>query len=297
MTKIVVGKCPVCNSINFNNVLTTADYLVSGESFEIMECNECTLRFTNLIPVESEIDKYYKSDDYISHTTNTTSIFDVIYKIVRKYTLRSKRKTVEQFFKTQSGTVLDIGCGTGDFLKIMKHHGWKISGVEVNQEAQKLAETNTSSIIMNQKDFFQTEQTYDVITLWHSLEHLHDLKKYLQKISISLNANGVVIIAVPNYNSYDAEYYQKDWAAYDAPRHLYHFSAKSMNNLMGRFKFKLLHNKQMPFDPFYVSLLSEMSVRKKNNIIKALWIGWKSYLKGRIDANRGSSVLYVFKKL
>ena len=122
------------------------------------------------------------------------------------------------------------------------------------------------------------------------------IKQYLQKISPSLNTNGVVIIAVPNYNSYDAEYYQQDWAAYDAPRHLYHFSSKSMINLMRSFNFKLIHNKQMPFDPFFLALLSEMSVRKKHNIIKAVWIGWKSYLKGRKDTNMGSSILYVFKK-
>ncbi len=296
MEKIVVGKCPVCDSINFNKVLTTSDYLVSGESFDIVECNECTLRFTSPIPAESEIGKYYKSEKYISHTKRVTSIFDLVYRIVRKYTLRSKRKTVVQFAQKQSGTLIDIGCGTGDFLMKMKNNGWEICGVEVNQEARKLAESNTGSTIMNQKEFFQSEQKYDVITFWHSLEHLHELKTYLQKISISLNANGVAIIAVPNYNSYDAEYYQKDWSAYDAPRHLYHFSSKSMINLMGSFNFKLIHNKQMPFDPFYLALLSEMSVRKKHNIIKALWIGWKSYLKGKKDANMGSSILYVFKK-
>ncbi len=179
----------------------------------------------------------------------------------------------------------------------MKNNGWIISGVEVNKAAREIAETNTGSNIMNQKDFFKSEQKYDVITLWHSLEHLYDLKQYLQKISISLNANGVIIIAVPNYNSYDAVYYKQDWAAYDTPRHLYHFSFKAIEVLFNEYGYKITNYKQMPFDPFYVSLLSEMSVRKKHNIIKALWIGWKSYLKGRIYANRGSSVLYVFKKL
>ena len=295
MGKVDIKKCPVCGSLKFNKVLTANDYLVTGESFDIMECIDCSLRFTSPIPAESEIGEYYKSDKYISHAKRVTSIFDLVYKIVQKFTLHSKKKTVVQFSQKQNGTLLDIGCGTGEFLIKIVNHGWDISGVEVNKAARKLAESNTGSTIMNQKEFFKSEQKYDVITLWHSLEHLHELKQYLQKISLSLNANGVVIIAVPNYNSYDAEYYQQDWAAYDAPRHLYHFSSNAMINLMERFKFKLINNKQMPFDPFYVSLLSEMSVRKKHNIIKALWIGCKSYLKGRKDANRGSSVLYIFK--
>ena len=166
--------------------------------------------------------------------------------------------------------------------------------VEVTQAAQKLAEANTGSTIMNQNDFFKSKQKYDVITFWHSLEHLHELETYLQKISISLNANGVVIIAVPNYNSYDAEYYKQDWAAYDVPRHLYHFSSEAIIKLMDQHK--LIHREQLPFDPFYVSLLSEMSARKKHNIIKALLVGLKSYWLGRKNVEMGSSVLYIFTR-
>ena len=297
MAKITVEKCPVCDSININKISTASDYLVSGESFNIMECEKCSLRFTSPIPNENEIGKYYESDKYISHAKRVTSIFDLVYKIIRKFTLQSKRKTVEQFSKKQSGTLLDIGCGTGDFLIKMKNYGWEINGVEINNSARAIAEKSIGKTIFNQNEFFNSDKKYDAITLWHSLEHLHELKKYLQKISKSLNANGVVIIAVPNYNSSDAEYYQKDWAAYDVPRHLYHFSFDSMLELMTGFGFELIEHKQMPFDPFYVVLLSEMSVKKKRNIIKALFVGWKSYLKGRKNAERGSSILYVFKKL
>lgn len=291
----IVKNCPACGSSKFNKVLTASDYLVSNESFEIMECNDCSLRFTSPIPDENEIGKYYKSDKYISHAKRITSIFDIVYKIVRIFTLSSKRNIVKRISQKQSGTLLDIGCGTGDFLKIMKQSGWNINGVEVNAGARKLAQTNTGSIILDQTEFFESEQKYDVITLWHSLEHLNTLTRFLEKISVSLNANGVVMIAVPNYKSFDAEYYKQDWAAYDVPRHLYHFSFESMVKLMEKLGFGLIEYKQLPFDPFYVSLLSELSVRKKHNIIKALWIGWRSYWQGWKDVEKGSSILYIFR--
>ena len=178
----------------------------------------------------------------------------------------------------------------------MKQSGWKITGVEINETARKIAENNTGSVIMNQADFFGSNQKYDVITLWHSLEHLYDLSKCLNKISTSLNTNGIILIAVPNYQSFDADYFEQDWAAYDVPRHLYHFSMKAINRLMEKYNFKLLHSKQLPFDSFYVSLLSEISVRENHNIINALFVGWKSYWQGQKDKEKGSSILYVFKK-
>jgi len=295
MANINIQNCPACSSTNHHKVMTAEDYLVSDESFEIIECNDCSLRFTTPIPDENKISSYYESDKYISHVKRVTTIFDLVYKIVRKITLRSKYKFVERIAYKKRGTLLDIGCGTGDFLKMMKQSDWDVTGVEVNDAARQIAENNTSSVLLNQTEFFESKQKFDVITLWHSLEHLHELKKYLDKISNSLNANGIVIIAVPNYNSYDSEYYKQVWAAYDVPRHLYHFSFDAILKLMDKFNFKLIQSKQLPFDPFYVSLLSEFSVRKKYNIIKALWIGNKSYWQGRKDVKRGSSILYVFK--
>jgi len=295
MKNIVGQNCPACGSSNYTKVLTAPDYLVSGESFEIMECNDCSLRFTSPIPNNNEIGNYYKSDDYISHTGRGNSIINKIYRIVRYFTLRSKKKKVIKFSQNKSGSILDIGCGTGNFLKIIKQSGWKINGVEINDTARGIAKNNTGSVILNQIEFFGSKQKYDVITLWHSLEHLYDLKRYLNKISISLNTNGIVMIAVPNYQSFDADYFKQDWAAYDVPRHLYHFSFDAIVKLLEKFKFKLLQSVQLPFDSAYISLLSEMLVRKKQNIVKAFLVGLKSYFVGRRDTKRGSSILYVFK--
>jgi SAM-dependent methyltransferase len=148
---------------------------------------------------------------------------------------------------------------------------------------------------MNSTEYFKSEQKYDVITLWHSLEHLHEIEKYLNKISISLNTKGVLIIAVPNYKSFDAEYYKEYWAAYDVPRHLYHFSFEAIMKLMEKFNFSLIDQQQLPLDPFYISLLSEISVRHRKNVIRAISVGWKSYWRGRRDFKKGSSILYIFK--
>ncbi len=296
MANIIVQNCPACGSSNYIKILTTEDYLASRESFEIVECNDCSLRFTSPIPDENEISNYYESDDYISHTGKGNSIINQIYKIVQNFTLRSKKKKVLNFSQMKSGSLLDIGCGAGKFLKIMKQSGWTVQGVEIDDSARAIAEEGVGKTIFNQNDFFNSDKKYNVITMWHSLEHLNTLTRFLEKISVSLNANGVIMIAVPNYKSFDAEYYKQDWAAYDVPRHLYHFSYGAMLKLMEKFNFKLIQSKQLPFDPFYVALLSELSVRKKRNIVKALLVGWKSYLKGRKDAEKGSSILYVFKK-
>ena len=295
MGKIIVQNCPACGSSKYEKVLTASDSFIPNESFDIVECNDCSLRFTSPIPNEEIIGKYYKSDDYISHTSKGNSIINKIYRIVQYFTLRSKRKIVKQIAQKQNGTLMDIGCGTGEFLKTMKQSGWDIKGVEVNKEARKLAEVNTDSIIMNQSEYFKSEQKYDVITLWHSLEHLHELEKYLNKISKSLNTNGVLIIAVPNYKSFDAEYYKHDWAAYDVPRHLYHFSFEAMMKLMKKFNFSLIEQQQLPLDPFYISLISEISVRHRKNAIQAILVGWKSYWQGRRDFKKGSSILYILK--
>ena len=295
MVRVVVQNCPACGFSKYEKVLTVLDYLVSNESFDILECHDCSLRFTSPIPNKEDIGDYYKSDDYISHTGKANSIINKIYIFVQYFTLRSKRKIVKRISQKKSGSILDIGCGTGEFLKTMKQAGWNINGVEINKEARKLAELNTNLAILNQTEFFKSTRKYDLITLWHSLEHLHELEKFLNKIFTSLSTNGIVIIAVPNYKSFDADYYQNNWAAYDVPRHLYHFSFKAIIKLMEKFKFKLIESKQLPFDPFYVSLLSEISTTPRKNVVKAMLVGWKSYWQGRGDSKRGSSMLYIFK--
>ena len=111
-----------------------------------------------------------------------------------------------------------------------------------------------------------------------------------------LNKDGLLCIAVPNYTSFDAKYYKQNWAAYDVPRHLYHFSPQAMQILFEKYEYSIIDYKQLPFDPFYIALLSELSVIKSKNIIRAFWIGLRSYIKGLFNAKQGSSVLYILKR-
>lgn len=288
---IEIEKCPVCESDNIIKTLTAIDNLVTKDKFNIWECKECSCRFTSPIPNEREIGKYYESDEYISHSEKGTSLIDKIYKIVQKITLRSKKRKVENLFNREAGFLLDIGCGTGDFLYTMKSAGWKVAGVEVNPIARKIAEEKISTSVFSPSEFFKSNNKYNAITMWHSLEHLHNLKDYVQKIIDSLNKNGILLIAVPNYQSFDANYYKENWAAYDVPRHLYHFSFEAMEKLFDEFGFKIIEYKQLPFDPFYISMLSNSDKK----IIKALLIGLRSYLLGCRDPKKGSSILYILK--
>lgn len=291
-----IEKCPVCDSDDIFKILSATDYLVTKEQFSILECRNCTLRFTSPIPDVDNIKKYYKSDEYISHLGKGNSIINKLYKIVQKITLRSKKRKIEKIINGKVGSLLDIGCGTGDFLNKMKLSGWKVGGVEVNENARLIAEKTVGISINSPNSFLKSNEKYDVITMWHSLEHLYDLKNYVIKIDNSLNENGLLVIAVPNYQSTDAKYYKENWAAYDGPRHLYHFSYNAMEKLFFEYGYKILSYSQLPFDPFYVSLLSEISVKGNKNIIIAMCIGLKSYLQGCRDARNGSSILYILKK-
>lgn len=245
-------------------------------------------------PSDSELHKYYQSDSYISHTDSKTSITDKVYQWVKRYMLRKKLNFINSF-KTPKN-ILDIGCGTGDFLKICKENGWKINGIEPEEKALKRAKEKIKTNNSVYKDIKNVSQKkYDVITMWHVLEHIPNLKDYIFTLENLLTKNGVLIIAVPNFKSYDAKYYKEFWAAYDAPRHLWHFSKKSIQLFFNEANFKIVKTKPMIFDAFYISLMSEKYKSGKNNFLKAFWIGFISNVVS-IWKKEPSSRIYVLKK-
>ncbi len=289
-----IEKCLVCGSNNFEPFLVCKDYTVSQENFNIVSCKGCGFKFTNPRPEDSVLGNYYKAESYVSHTNSKKGIVNKLYHYVRSYTLKKKVKMINSY--VSRGTLLDYGCGTGMFLAECKKDAWEVYGMEPDTDARKIA-TNQDLSVFSDKDRIQTyitDKKFNVISLWHVLEHVTDMAETLSFFKKKLNADGVLIIAVPNHASYDAEYYKEYWAAYDVPRHLYHFDLKSMQTLLNNAGFKLIESKPMKFDSFYVSMLSEKYKTGSVNLVKAFFTGFKSNLKAN-DENHYSSTIYIFK--
>jgi 2-polyprenyl-3-methyl-5-hydroxy-6-metoxy-1,4-benzoquinol methylase len=298
MHKEPFNPCPICNKIDIANLLHTKDYSLTNESFEIIECAHCTLRYTFPIPSIDQIAPYYNFPDYISHTDTRSGWMNKMYHAVRNRTLNQKSSWVQSLFTGYKGKLLEVGAGTGAFAHCMKEKQWEVTALEPDASSRQKALENYNLQLQTPETLFQIpENSHDVICLWHVLEHVHDLKGYMKAFKSILKPNGRLIIAVPNYTSYDAQYYKKYWAAYDVPRHLYHFSPTSIQLLLKQFDMHLVQTKPMWYDSYYVSLLSEKY--KKSGffgIIKALVIATISNLKAINNSQIASSVIYEIKK-
>lgn len=291
---IVYPACPCCNSKDVSFALSAKDHTVSYEIFDIWHCNACTARFTQAIPQKNEIDKYYKSENYISHSDTKKGFVNNLYHYVRKRTLTSKRKLIEGYTTISSGNILDIGAGTGAFLNAMDSSGWKVTGLEPDETARENARALYGLALQQTEALFNLpSQSFDAITMWHVLEHVHDLHEYMAQLKKLLKSNGCLFIAVPNYTSYDAQMYKQFWAAYDVPRHLYHFSPTAITQLVLKHGLQLKEIKPMWYDSFYVSMLSEKYKTGKNNYLSAVWNGWVSNWKALFDNERCSSLIYI----
>ena len=291
---IVYSSCPNCRDKNISKVISAKDYTVSGEQFEIWECKNCTQRFTQNIPGAEAIAKYYQSEEYISHSDTKKGFVNNLYHSVRKRTLQQKRKLIETETKKKTGYILDVGAGTGAFLDTMKNAGWNCTGIEPDETARKNASGLYNLDLKEAKELFTLpSKTFDAITLWHVLEHVHELHSYVEQLKNLSTANGKLFIAVPNYTSADAKMYGEFWAAYDVPRHLYHFSPKSMEILLNAHGLKLESTQPMWFDSVYVCLLSEKYKTGKANTINAFINGMISNAESLFDKTKCSSLIYI----
>jgi len=284
--------CPLCQS-ELETVFSTKDYLVSGDSFDIEECSVCQLRLTNPFPEKTEIDRYYESEEYISHSEESKGMFDSIYNMVRSYMLGRKTSIVKRSAGSSEGSVLDIGCGAGHFLNTMKTNGWDIKGVDASSKARELVKNKFGIDTISPDDWMDSEGKYDVITCWHSLEHVHEPWEYLQKIKHQLKENGILLVALPNYDSTDGSKYGANWAAYDTPRHLYHFTPASIQTIMNQNGFSVQRSCRMNFDPFYVSLLS--ASHKGSSAISGILNGFISWFISAFKKEKCSSLIYIMK--
>jgi 2-polyprenyl-3-methyl-5-hydroxy-6-metoxy-1,4-benzoquinol methylase len=293
-SEIQIQTCALCGSKQFSPVVSPVDFRASGALFQVVRCDECAHTFTNPRPKDEDLYLFYGDENYISHTNDRRGLFNKIYLTVKKFAIKRKVALVSAL--SQKESILDIGCGTGDFLAACKHAGWKVTGIEPSPNARQYAkETHGFEPLPAEAVFELPEDTYNAITLWHVLEHLPDLNRYFSTLSKLLKKDGVLVIAVPNHQSYDAQYYHNDWAAWDVPIHVSHFTKATMKQWAAKFGFSVVEIKNMPFDSYYVSMLSEKNRNNGFSFLAGFWCGLVSNLNA--GRNNASSLIYVLKKV
>lgn len=288
--------CPICKSLAIHSSFTAKDYTVSNKLFGVWQCNDCYGMFTQDVPSMEKIGGYYQSENYISHSNTRKGLINRLYHLVRKYTIARKRKLIRNETGLTKGNILDVGCGTGVFLHSMHETGWTTTGLEPDVNARlKASEIFNINVLPSPELFNLKHSSFDAITLWHVLEHVHSLHEYVMQLKKLITQRGLIFIAVPNFTSYDASRYKQEWAGYDVPRHLYHFSPKSMNTLVKIHGMQIQKTIPMWFDSYYVSMLSERN--RRGGIINAFFTGILSTIYSIADKKRCSSMIYIISKI
>lgn len=278
--------------------MTCTDFYASGEQFQLCSCRECGFMFTQGAPVEAEIGRYYETPDYISHSDTKKGAMNAIYHRVRQYMLNSKARLVMRVSRCLSGgRLLDVGTGTGYFANAMDGRGWMVEAIEKNPQARAFAKEHFGLDVKPESalDGF-APGSFDVVTLWHVMEHLEHLNETWERLKELLTAKGVLVVAVPNCSSYDAQKYGSRWAAYDVPRHLWHFTPATIARLADKHGFVLAESHPMPFDAFYVSMLTEKQMGHSFSFLRGMWVGTAAWLSAQGNKERSSSMIYVFRK-
>jgi len=290
-----VSNCPLCGSAEKGEFLNCKDHFVSAENFSLSICYSCGFCFTDPRPDVESFSRYYESDKYISHSKTSKGFTNNLFHLARKYTLRSKGKIVSKY--SSGKAILDYGCGTGEFLSSMKKSGWFASGIEPSQLARDHAREKYGLEVSDQSGIEKIQdESIDVITLWHVLEHIYPLKDRVASFHNKLKKEGTLIVAVPNMNSYDAKRYGKFWAAYDVPRHIYHFTPETISSLMTESGFTHMKTMGMILDAFYISMLSEKYKHGSDKFFKAIFYGMMSNMNAFLGNGNYSSLIYIFKK-
>jgi SAM-dependent methyltransferase len=289
--------CPVCSNQNLEYDFECTDFFVTGATFQILRCTRCGFRMTGSVPDPEESGKYYQSENYISHSNTRKGFTNRVYHLVREYMLRKKGKIIPLPSGGKPGSLLDVGAGTGFFLNYMRKTGWKVTGTEQSTHARIFAQNEWKlSLLPDDALFLLPAHSFDVVTLWHVLEHIYNLKEYLTVITQLIKPGGSLVIAVPNPESTDAKHYREYWAAWDVPRHLWHFTPDNIGQMIQKYGFILQSVRRMPFDAFYVSILSEKYRKSFLPVLKGIFFGTISWLISLFRPLKCSSLIYVFSK-
>jgi 2-polyprenyl-3-methyl-5-hydroxy-6-metoxy-1,4-benzoquinol methylase len=273
------------------------DHFLSHEHFQLIDCQTCGLRATYPRPSPNKLPHYYHSPHYLSHSNRQDSFSDRLYHIARAWGLRNKLGILRHHHA--AGPVLDIGCGTGAFLAYLAKRGYSVAGVEPEPAARSLAQTSLPrSSIFSSLDQVPVEHRFGTVTLWHVLEHVENPLTTLQTIHSRTTDNAMLFVAVPDRDSWDANHYGPDWAAWDVPRHLHHFRRTDIEDLLQRSGFTLAHTKRMWMDAFYISMLSERyrGATTGVDLLKGIpWGAWSNAVS-LFSSKPTSSTLHIARR-
>ena len=297
MNRVTIQACPLCGGTELERALTCVDHYASGEAFDLCRCRTCGFLFTQDFPSEAEIGRYYDSPDYISHSDTRKGLMNAAYHWARSCMLGRKARLVKEASHRQQGRLLDIGTGTGYFAHAMAGRGWQVDAVETNAGARAFAKEHFGlDVWPDMAAAAKKVEGYDVITLWHVMEHLERLDETWELLRRCLAPRGVLVAATPNAASADARHYGAQWAAYDVPRHLWHFTPATMQRMGAKHGFVLAGRYPMPLDAFYVSILTEKQMGRRWAFARGLWAGALAWLEAWPAKDRSSSLIYVFRK-
>lgn len=289
-----INSCPVCGAESFSDYLELKDFFLTKETFKLQQCGSCGFVFTNPRPDDQSLPKYYDSPDYLSHHSHSFSFIHLVYQRLRKMNIKNKFTLVHRY--ASRGSLLDIGCGTGELLHYFQKKKWDVKGIEPSAQPREFAIKNYGLDIKDESGLKELpENSFDVITMWHVLEHVAGLDERIIEIFKLLKTSGKVVIALPNLNSWDALHYGKYWAAYDVPRHLYHFSKRTIVPLLEKHQFHFLQSFPLKMDAYFISLLSEKYLSNRYPYLEAVRNGYQSNAHAR-NSGEYSSMIYVFQK-
>jgi len=289
---VTSNDCPLCGSNMIIELFEAKDWLVTQQNFTIYGCKSCDFRFTNPRPADNDLSSYYENEDYVSHSEKATNLINRLFLFVRRFNVEKKIKIVKKY--SHGKKLLDYGAGNGYFLFHARKNGFDIFGVEPNKMAREIAKKNYQ-VDLWELSQIDPSQKVDIITLWHVLEHLPDFKTHMRQFQSILNEKGTLILALPNFESHDATYFKEAWAALDVPRHLWHFSPKHIKILAEKFGFYVEKIIPMPFDVYYITMLSFRNKTGKSKLVFSLILGSFWNLKS-IFSHRYSSLIYILRK-
>ena len=248
--------CPLCGESELTVILTAQGMdNLTRQAFGIAKCSRCDLLITNPRPAASSMERFYEGGFYETHE-----------KAIKRYLVnpamdvfqRIRLKNISRFKKT--GSLLDVGSGKGKFLDIAARSGWEAWGIEPSQRSRTFVQKKHGVKVFGGKfeDVDIPDRYFDVVTMWHTLEHFYNPLEILERIRGKLKDDGILVVRVPNCDSWDFRLGKEKWFQLDVPRHLYHFSPKSLSLLFNKAGFQVFDTSTSSFEDNPMSTLQTM---------------------------------------